>query len=162
MIQKVQLMLLVPSALAFTLLASCAPIEPTDQQARPDIEVVVFLWEMHYGSGGCPETAGLDSPNRMRVELRKGDGIKYWRNSPNPSTWQVGGYQVPLLTEIIRGTNRDFEVHICGWDAPANYVFPVIADISEAANREHVRLKVKWEYRTGPFLGTVTGEGGDG
>jgi hypothetical protein len=41
-------------------------------------------------------------------------------------------------------------------------VFPVIADVSEAANREDATLEIKWEFRTPPFLGAASNEDGDG
>ncbi len=110
---------------------------------------------------GCPDTAGLNSPHKIRVELSKANGIQYWRNSPGPSKWQFLGHQVPLISEMIREADEDFEVHICGWDAPANFVFPVVADISEAANREGVPLTIKHEFRTGPFVYDVTEENGN-
>ncbi len=158
----IRLMLLAPSVLAVIVVASCAPTELNDQQVRSEIGVVVFLWEMHHEPKGCPEAAGLNSPHKMRVELSREDGIQYWWNSPNPTKWRFLGHQVPLISEMIREADEDFEVHICGWDAQANFVFPVIADISEAANREGVRFEVKWEFRTPPLLGTVTDDEGGG
>jgi hypothetical protein len=150
--------------MASIVVASCSPTGVTERLVSPDIEVVVYLWEMHgarSGHRGCPETAGLNSPHKMRVELSREDGIQYWRNSPGPSKWHFLGHQVPLISEMIREADEDFEVHICGWDAQANFVFPVLADISEAANRERVPLTIKHEFRTGPFVYDVTKENGN-